>query len=98
MVGYLKAFHHVGLLVNEPPGPAGLPFIESSDDLDPSSYRSRLPVRTSSISLLIVCAGREKQVNYFLFLRMIDAWMAGESTIQAGSPPGEDRTWDDYER
>jgi hypothetical protein len=53
----LKAFHHVGLLVNEPPGPAGLPFIESSDDFDPSSYRSRLPVRSSSISSLIVARG-----------------------------------------
>jgi hypothetical protein len=27
-----EVFDHVGLLVNEPPGPAGLPFIQSSDD------------------------------------------------------------------
>jgi hypothetical protein len=27
VVEYLEAFDHVGLLVNEPPGPAGLPFI-----------------------------------------------------------------------
>jgi hypothetical protein len=27
-------FDHVGLLVNEPPGPAGLLFIQSSDDLN----------------------------------------------------------------
>jgi len=26
-----QAFHHVGLLVNEPPGMAGLLFIQSSD-------------------------------------------------------------------
>jgi hypothetical protein len=27
VVEYLKVFHHVGLLVNEPPGMAGLPFV-----------------------------------------------------------------------
>ena len=26
-----KAYHHVGLLANEPPGPAELPFISSSE-------------------------------------------------------------------
>jgi len=26
-----KVFHHVGLLIDEPPGPAGLPFIQSSE-------------------------------------------------------------------
>jgi len=29
---------HVGLLVDEPPGPAGLPFIQSSDDIWQSNY------------------------------------------------------------
>ena len=27
-----EVFDHVGLLANEPPGPTGLPFIQSSDD------------------------------------------------------------------
>jgi hypothetical protein len=26
-----EVFHHVGLLIDEPPGKAGLPFIQSSD-------------------------------------------------------------------
>jgi hypothetical protein len=29
-----EVFDHVGLLVNEPPGQAGLPFTESSDNFD----------------------------------------------------------------
>jgi hypothetical protein len=33
------AFHHVGLLVNEPPGMAGLLFIQSSNDSDPAAAR-----------------------------------------------------------
>jgi hypothetical protein len=27
-----QGFDHVGLLLDEPPGPAGLPFVESSDE------------------------------------------------------------------
>jgi len=30
--GHPRGFDHVGLLVYEPPGPAGLLFIQSSDD------------------------------------------------------------------
>jgi len=29
-----KVFDHAGLLVNEPPGPAGLPLVSSSDDIE----------------------------------------------------------------
>ena len=29
-----RAFHHAGLLVNEPPTTGGLPFIQSSDDIN----------------------------------------------------------------
>lgn len=31
-------FQHAGLLVNEPPGMAGVPFIESSDDINSEFY------------------------------------------------------------
>ncbi len=50
------AFDHVGLLVKEPPGQAGLLFISSSDNLHSSFYGSRLPVPASSLILLIVAA------------------------------------------
>jgi len=36
---YPEAFEHVGLLVNKPPGPAGLPFAQSSDDCDSTGCR-----------------------------------------------------------
>ena len=45
-----EAFDHVGLLVNEPPGQAGLLFISSSDDLHSSFYGSRLPVPDGSLN------------------------------------------------
>jgi hypothetical protein len=35
-------FDRAGLLVNWPPGTAGLPFIWSSDDFDPVVFRARL--------------------------------------------------------
>jgi len=35
VVDHTRGFDHVGLLVNEPPGQAGLPFIQSSDDTFP---------------------------------------------------------------
>jgi hypothetical protein len=41
---HYRVSHHVGLLVNEPPGPAGLPFVQSSDDSGSSSLRSKIPV------------------------------------------------------
>jgi hypothetical protein len=34
VVEYPEAFDHVGLLVNKPPGRAGLPFCYSSDDFN----------------------------------------------------------------
>ncbi|MGA2701059.1 MAG: hypothetical protein ABSH35_08175 [Isosphaeraceae bacterium] len=48
VVDHTRGFDHVGLLVNEPPGQAGLPFIQSSDDtssmipLEPSMSARRL--------------------------------------------------------
>jgi hypothetical protein len=42
VVEHPKEFHHVGLLVNKPPGTAGLLFIESSDDFDSISGRATL--------------------------------------------------------
>jgi hypothetical protein len=36
-----QGFDHVGLLLDGPPGPAGLPFIESSDECIYSFARSR---------------------------------------------------------
>jgi hypothetical protein len=39
-----QAFDHVGLLVNKPPGTAGLPFIQSSDDFNFTPSTSRLQV------------------------------------------------------
>ena len=50
------AFDHVGLLVKEPPGQAGLLFISSSDNVHSSFYGSRLPVPASSLIFLIVHA------------------------------------------
>jgi len=34
VVGHLLVSHHVGLLTNEPPDTAGLPFIKFSDDFN----------------------------------------------------------------
>ncbi len=48
VVDHPQGFDHVGLLVNEPPGQAGLPFIQSSDDtfpmipLEPSMFARHL--------------------------------------------------------
>ena len=57
MAEHPEAFDHVGLLVNEPPGPAGLPFISSSDDLHSSFHRSRRPVPAGSLMTFIVSRG-----------------------------------------
>jgi hypothetical protein len=37
-----KAFHHVGLLLNEPPDTVGLLFIQSSDDSELTIIRNPL--------------------------------------------------------
>ena len=34
VVEHLEVFDHAGLLLNEPPGMAELPFVQSSDDFD----------------------------------------------------------------
>ena len=40
VVAHPQVFDHVGLLFNEPPGTAGLPLIQSSDDFDSDSHSS----------------------------------------------------------
>jgi hypothetical protein len=35
VVDHPQGFDHIGLLVNEPPGQAGLPLVLSSDDFQP---------------------------------------------------------------
>jgi hypothetical protein len=37
-----QVFDYAGLLVNRPPGPAGLPFSQSSDNFNSSLSRSRM--------------------------------------------------------
>src|SRR6185312_11346057 len=49
-----KVFDHAGLLVNEPPGEAGLPFIQSSDDIRLDCDLRRWPVPTDPVSSSIV--------------------------------------------
>ena len=50
MAKHPQVLNHVGLLFNEPPGRAGLPFIKSSENLD----RSRRMVRRGSTHWRIV--------------------------------------------
>jgi hypothetical protein len=50
---------HVGLLFNEPPGPAGLLFIESSDDIDRDSGCGRPPIAIGRIRTSLCRAPRE---------------------------------------
>ena len=42
VVEHPEVFGHAGLLVNEPPGQTGLPFISSSDNFDSGFQRSRV--------------------------------------------------------
>jgi hypothetical protein len=57
VIEHLQAFDHAGLLFNEPPGQAGLPFIQSSDGVYSSIFPSRLQVDMGSSSALIVTRG-----------------------------------------
>ena len=57
-----EVFAHVGLLFNEPPGQAGLPFIKSSDDFESFADRSRklhYAVQPAAV-LLYVSRNREQ--------------------------------------
>jgi hypothetical protein len=64
--GHPWVFLHVGLLVDEPPGPAGLPFIQSSDDIR-SDFESRPPVCAGLIRHCDFAPCQpKKQVKYFL--------------------------------
>jgi hypothetical protein len=57
---HLEMFRHVGLLYNEPPGRAGLSFIQSSDDFNSNIDRSRLQVQYGPANNLSVCLGTGK--------------------------------------
>jgi hypothetical protein len=55
-----KVFHHVGLLVNEPPGAAGLLFIKSSEEFAGESRFGR-----DSSNTVILCRGEAKAMGLF---------------------------------
>jgi len=59
-------FDQVGLLLDEPPGPAGLPFTESSDEFDRSFARSWMRVRTASESTFIMSNEAGMASKFFL--------------------------------
>src|SRR5271157_6153664 len=50
------AFHHVGLPVNGPPGPAGLSFIWSSDNLESSFGRVERESSSRPFEVALSCA------------------------------------------
>ncbi len=61
-----RGFDQAGLLLDEPPEPAGLPINESSDEFSSSVGRSRMRVRTASDTARILCATiREMHVNFY---------------------------------
>ena len=88
MVEHPEAFDHVGLLVNEPPGQAGLLFISSSDDSHSSFHRSRLPLPTGSLIPLIVSRGSEIASEMFLVSLYYESEMARGRASPARSPSG----------
>jgi hypothetical protein len=54
MVEHPKVSNHAGLFANEPPGQAGLPFIQSSDEIQLDFSGVEYQRRTGSIAPLIV--------------------------------------------
>jgi uncharacterized protein YbcI len=81
---YPKVFDHVGLLVNKPPGQAGLPFVSSSDHIQ-SGFDNREDLCVSSPLSRIVPRKKDKASG--LLVSGVVSWisMTREQTIRAWS-------------
>jgi hypothetical protein len=66
VVDHPQGFDHVGLLVNEPPGQAGLPFVQSSDDT--SSMIPLEPSMSAQHLFIIDYPARDKNSKRIVFL------------------------------
>jgi hypothetical protein len=86
-----EVFLHVGLLVDEPPSPAGLPFIQSSDNIYFDSHRRRpaMPIGTEFASHYAARCGVRKEI--LLILGYEGLSMARGWTIRARPPSAESR-------
>ena len=67
MIEHTQVFIHVGLLRNEPPDTAGLPFIKSSDELQGSFYHVEFGKTTAFLKSKSV-TGIRPELNHPLFI------------------------------